>query len=71
MSKLAPAVLKQTGPVESVEKLYTDSGAAPVRARLVAVGQRWGPRAADLLGELASADPRNAWLASLLEGASR
>ncbi len=40
------------------------------RQRLQIVGQRWGARATALLGAMAEADPGNAWVASLLLGAT-
>jgi hypothetical protein len=41
-----------------------------VRERLHIVGQRWGARATALLGTLAKEDPGNAWVTSLLMGAT-
>lgn len=40
------------------------------RERLQIVGQRWGARATALLSAMAGADPGNAWVASLLVGAT-
>ena len=40
------------------------------RARVIAVGRRWGPRSAETLRQALADDPTNPWAQALLEGAS-